>query len=262
MTAQSDLPASYLANSLASWLNCDNPQISGFAPARKCGKCHRCVAYKRWVWSRRCDLQIARHPRSVMLRLSFRFATSEPKAYSEFQKFMKRLRAKQKTTQFSYLCVVEYGTKGTKRLHLHALVSCPKEVTIRSIRKHWKAGQTHGKLADSGSSAYVTKYLFKDQLMNHRVRCSQGYGKPPERIIDNETVHEILAHFPKATVKRVATPDGSAIPRKLIKPQWTSAISKAQKTNSAVTIAAHRRCQQIVSRFAIDTGLKGTVSFP
>jgi len=205
---------------------------------------------------------MAAHPRSVMLRFSFRFATPEPKAYAEFQKFMKRLRAKQKSTDFSYICVVEYGTKGTKRLHLHALICCPKDVTIRSIRTHWKAGQTHGKLADNGSARYLTKYLFKDQLQNHRVRCSQGYGKPPSRLIDNETIHEILAHFPKATVKRVATPDGSAIPRKLIKPQWTSAISKAQKTNSAVTIAAHRRCQQIISRFAIDTGLKGTVSFP
>jgi len=167
---------------------------------------------------------------------------------------MKRLRAKQKSTVFSYICVVEYGTKGTKRLHLHALISCPKDVTIRSIRKHWKAGQTHGKLADNGSARYLTKYLFKDQLMNHRVRCSQGYGKPPERIIDNETVHEILAHFPKATVKRVATPDGSAIPRKLIRPQWAAAVSAAQKTNSAVIIAAQRRCQQIISRFAVNTG--------
>jgi len=189
-----------------------------------------------------------------MLRFSFRFATPEPKAYAEFQKFMKRLRAKQKATTFSYLCVVEYGTKGTKRLHLHALISCPKDVTIRSIRTHWKAGQTHGKLADNGSSRYISKYLFKDQLLNHRVRCSQGYGKPPERIIDNETVHEILAHFPKATIKRVATPDGSAIPRKLIKPQWAAAIAASQKTHSAVTIAALRRCQQITSRFAVTTG--------
>jgi len=189
-----------------------------------------------------------------MLRFSFRFATPEPKAYAEFQKFMKRLRAKQKTTEFSYLCVVEYGTKGTKRLHLHALVHCPKSVTIRSIRTHWKAGQTHGKLADNGTAQYVTKYLFKDQLINHRVRCSQGYGQAPERLIHNETIHEILAHFPKATVKRVATPDGSAIPRKLIKPQWAAAIAASQKTNTAVTIAAHRRCKQIISRFAVDTG--------
>ena len=239
---------------LTDWLNCDNPKVSGFAPASKCGKCPRCIRYKRWVWSRRCDLQMAAHPRSIMLRFSFRFATPEPKAYAEFQKFMKRLRAKQKATTFSYLCVVEYGTKGTKRLHLHALVSCPKDVTIRSIRKHWKAGQTHGKLADNGTAHYITKYLFKDQLLNHRVRCSQGYGQPPQGIIDNETVHEILAHFPKATIKRVATPDGSPIPRKLIKPQWAASISSAQKTHSAVVIAAQRRCQQITSRFAVTTG--------
>ena len=167
---------------------------------------------------------------------------------------MKRLRAKQKATTFSYLCVVEYGTKGTKRLHLHALISCPKDVTIRSIRKHWKAGQTHGKLADNGTAHYITKYLFKDQLLNHRVRCSQGYGQAPEGIINNETVHEILAHFPKATVKRVATPDGSAIPRKLIKPQWAASKASALKTNSAVAIAAQRRCTQIISRFAVNTG--------
>jgi len=174
-----------------------------------------------------------------MLRFSFRFATSEPKAYAEFQKFMKRLRAKQKATTFSYLCVVEYGTKGTKRLHLHALISCPKDVTIRSIRIHWKAGQTHGKLADNGFSRYISKYLFKDQLLNHRVRCSQGYGKLLERLIDNEIVYEILVHFPKATVKRVVTPDGSAILRKLIKPQWTASKTAATKTYSAVIIAAH-----------------------
>jgi len=211
---------------------------------------------------RRAQLQTAAHPRTILLRFSFRFKTPEPAAYAEFQKFMKRLRAKQKTTEFSYLCVVEYGTKGTKRLHLHALIHCPKAVTIRSIRSHWKAGQTHGKLADREASRYVCKYLFKDQLMNHRVRCSQKYGQPPERIIDNETIHEILAHFPKATVKRVASSDGSAIPRKLIKPQWASAKTQALKTNSAVSIAAHRRCTQIISRFAVNTGLQGTVSIP
>jgi len=203
---------------------------------------------------RRAQLQYAAHPRTILLRFSFRYATPEPKAYAEFQKFMKRLRAKQKTTEFSYLCVVEYGTQNTKRLHLHALVHCPNTVTIRSIRSHWKAGQTHGKLADIAASRYVCKYLFKDQLMNHRVRCSQRYGVLPERLIDNETVHEILSHFPKATIKRVATPDGSAIPRKLSKPQFKAAQINALRTKSAINIAAAQRCGQIISRFSVNTG--------
>jgi len=75
---------------------------------------------------------------------------------------MKRLRVKQKFTIFLYLCVVEYGTKGTKRLHLHALISCLKDVIIWFICIYWKAGQTHGKFADYGSSRYISKYLFKD----------------------------------------------------------------------------------------------------
>jgi len=194
-------------------------------------------------------MQMLEKPRTHLLRFSFRFKTPEPEAYAEFQKFMKRLRAKRPATDFSYICVVEYGTKGTKRLHLHALLCSPKEITGRVVRQHWKAGQTHAKLADIKSARYVTKYLFKDQLKSHRVRCSQNYGKPNEKIINNDTVAEILAHFPKARIKRASASDGLAIPRKLLKPSFGKVSAVALRSPVSVVRRSEERCRQVTARF-------------
>jgi len=194
-------------------------------------------------------MNMLRFPRTILLRFSYRFKTPEPQAYAEFQKFMKRLRAKQPANDFSYICVVEYGTKATKRLHLHALLCCPKEVTIRSVRRHWKAGQTHGKLADIGSARYVTKYLFKDQLKSHRVRCSQKYGEPDEKIINNSTVVEVLAHFPKAKLVRARASDGGVVPRRMLKPSFERASASALRHPVSVVSRSEIRCGQIISRF-------------
>lgn len=72
--------------------------------------------------------------------------------------------------------VIERGEKGTKRLHVHALLYVSEEVQKVDLRRLWRHGKiTECKLVDdpAKAAAYICKYLTKTGAT---VKASQGFG--------------------------------------------------------------------------------------
>lgn len=91
----------------------------------------------------------------------------------EVTRYLKRVR-KNSGARLRYVLVFEAHKSGDP--HLHMLVhEVGGVVTYRHLSDAWTEGFTKWKLADTGASRYVTKYLSKSMLA--RVRASVRYGE-------------------------------------------------------------------------------------
>lgn len=108
---------------------------------------------------------------------TFTFRDVEVSAYSDFQKYIKRLR--KSGAAIAYVCVEEFG-KRNGRYHLHSLMfeRRPLSRTSRDarelLRKHWKHGITDFAPLTPLRVGYALKYLRKDA---GRLRHSNGIGR-------------------------------------------------------------------------------------
>ncbi|AZL83005.1 replication initiator protein [Apis mellifera associated microvirus 22] len=120
-------------------MRCTRPMTVGFQPDGKtlcwsknhfskeyptfqlpCGKCISCrLEYSR-QWAVRCVHEAQMHPENSFITLTYEKLKSEKLDYTDFQKFMKRLR---KSLNQPVGCFVtgEYGEKN-KRPHWHAII--------------------------------------------------------------------------------------------------------------------------------------------
>lgn len=130
-----------------------------------CGKCLSCRTKQALTWQTRIDLEM-RNPK--WLDMSFLTLTYDdehlPKSkmleYRDFQLFMKRLR-KQLNYKVSYFVVGEYGNRNTKRPHWHLILFGLKKDDFLKVKKAWQNGFTDEKVASTGISRYLTKYITK-----------------------------------------------------------------------------------------------------
>lgn len=121
-------------------MRCSNPRTVGFQADGKticwspkqlskefasfqlpCGKCLECrLEYSR-QWAIRCIHEAQMHPKNCFITLTYDEKHVTPKLdYSDFQKFMKKLR-KLQNDPIGVFVTGEYGDK-TKRPHWHAII--------------------------------------------------------------------------------------------------------------------------------------------
>lgn len=152
---------------------------------RPCGKCVECFSWWREKWIRRAALEVEFASKSWYCTFTHRPGTNTE--YSDIQKFFKRLR-KNTGEKVTYLCVLERGSKGTKRLHWHLFIH--GNVTWRQIDKEWKLGFNKMNIIKKGRKgvrSYVLKYVTKQA----KPRTSQGYGS---RYVKQASESELIQH--------------------------------------------------------------------
>lgn len=122
------------------------------------------LAFERLILS---NLQGSEIP--VLLTLTFRNETTLQEARKCFNVFAKRIRSTYSKT-FRYIVVPEYGSRNTKRLHLHALcfgirAIAETERKERNLAKIWGHGFLDAKLTDGNEKIafYLSKYLTKQK---------------------------------------------------------------------------------------------------
>lgn len=142
--------------------------ITIYVPCRKCAKCLRKRANR---WAARMHREIEAHPRTWVVRLSYKSEPTGLAPYKDVQDWLKRLR---KLHDFRFCAVLEKGEQ-FGRQHWHVLIHGGPKLLKKHVRSRWGHGHTHAKLADRGAPRYLTKYVAKGLL---RVRASLRYGKP------------------------------------------------------------------------------------
>jgi len=217
-TCESPVPVTHwsrktgLAKNLAIGLF-KNPAMIELTLLTSCRKCTACLRYLAWFWRSRAETELAQAKRTWMVTFTCRpdfhvwidhecatrernfwaqptdkiFAARSKVFGKEITKYLKRLR-KQTKTKIRYLLIAERhdGSDTSEfmrgRPHYHMLLHEQDiAVTKRVIQAQWAHGFTDAKLADTGASWYVSKYITK--ASQARVRASLRYGlNEPEGI--------------------------------------------------------------------------------
>lgn len=174
-------------------LTCLDPKIGFMGRPARCRRCKSCLKVKQLEWQGRMfvEFEKAGPGQTKFLTLTFRpgagFEKQKSKRYAEFQKFMKRLRSKNDGHNFRYCCVAEQGERASRRWHFHVLLHCSHPLALRAIRKHWKGGISHARIAGQNDGRYVSKYLTK--AANNRPSASVSYG-----VLDQGALIDALRH--------------------------------------------------------------------
>jgi len=150
-----------------------------------CGQCAECRLKRSREWAIRCVHEASLHADNCFLTLTYR---DDDKAvslnYSDFQNFVKRLRARWPNERISFFCCGEYGETnprtgeidgGKYRAHFHAILfnfNFPDRVPCRMLGRAdlyksklldelWRHGDC--KIGDVSfeSAAYVARYAMK-----------------------------------------------------------------------------------------------------
>lgn len=173
--------------------------VEGFkVPCRKCLPCRLNSAREKAI---RCLHEAMDRP-GIFLTLTYddENLTSPRLQYSDYQKFMKRLRFRVPDVKFSYMVTGEYGEK-TKRPHWHAILyglwpeDAKKEpgaddahptFTSKLISECWPQGRHNFGEITLDSASYVARYAAKklvhgkDQEHDfhpiHRTSCRPALG--------------------------------------------------------------------------------------
>lgn len=195
----------------------------------RCNRCRHCLALKSWIKALRIELEAHGHAGRVWLcTLTFR-APPVGDAYSEVQKWLKRVRKHAVSGSVRYTCVSEFGSRNG-RFHYHLVLYCQDDLKWRDL-DHWSLGHAHFKLVTGYyASRYIAKYLSKG---HGKVRSSNKLGVAlMEKVHGHPVVDASLTAFPGAKVAKV---NGTRVPRELqvekeasprySKAEWDDAVS-------------------------------------
>lgn len=185
-------------------------EITLLTPCRQCEPCLKFIAYH---WRMRAQTELQAAQRTWMVTFTCRpdfhiwidhvcatrerdfwakppdkiFAARTKVFGQEITKYLKRLR-KEAKTKIRYLLIAEtHDGEDTSdflrgRPHYHMLLHEPENrISKRLIQAQWHHGFTDVKLADSGASWYVSKYITKAKQA--RVRASLRYGLVKHEVI-------------------------------------------------------------------------------
>lgn len=150
-----------------------------------CGQCAECRLKRSREWAIRCVHEASLHADNCFLTLTYR---DDDKAvslnYSDFQNFVKRLRARWPNDRISFFCCGEYGETNPKtgeidggkyRAHFHAILfnfNFPDRVPCRMLGQAdlyksklldelWRHGDCKIGAVTFESAAYVARYAMK-----------------------------------------------------------------------------------------------------
>lgn len=147
-----------------------------------CGQCLGCRLQRARDWSLRIMHEAQMHPQNCFITLTYNdesLPADNQLNYSHFQKFMRRLRKKNKDTIRFYMCG-EYG-EGTFRPHYHACIfnwypSDPKLYSKRDglrlyssaeLDQLWSHGSTKTGALTLQSAGYTARYILAKKTGNH-----------------------------------------------------------------------------------------------
>ncbi len=81
--------------------------------------------------------------------------------------------------QFQYIAVIERGTLGTKRLHLHIICFDLPYINVRELQKVWKYGRIDQKVVKNMEVvSYMTKYIEKNLMKKTILKKIADYISP------------------------------------------------------------------------------------
>lgn len=182
-----------------------------------CGRCFACLERRRKDWAFRLGIEQKVSSTADFITLTYAndylpIIEQDGKWYqtllkTDVQKFMKRLRKKQKE-KITYYMVGEYGPKGG-RPHYHYLMFNLTESNKRSIQDTWGLGHVDKDEVTPASIMYVAGYLINDY--NHELPTqkpfalmSKGIGKSYEH---NKKYHkENERHYAQYGRTKIALP--------------------------------------------------------
>lgn len=133
-----------------------------------CGKCGACKYNRRQDWTFRLKEEHKSSSNAFFTTLTYKndeLPLSKSRIYpslrkSDWQKFIKRLRKRNKKNgceNLRYYGVGEYGTK-TGRPHYHALLFNVSRTCIENLENIWIAGHCMVDQVTAGRIGYITKY--------------------------------------------------------------------------------------------------------
>lgn len=97
------------------------------------------------------------------ITLTFEDMLTRDEVVKCFKLFNKRLRYKYKKHNYQYIAIIEKGTQGTKRLHLHCLFFGLPYIPVLEFREIWVYGNIDMKAIKNYNdvASYVLKYIEK-----------------------------------------------------------------------------------------------------
>lgn len=133
-----------------------------------CGRCIECMKLRVNSWFVRLMTELKHAKSAYFVTFTYdedNIPLSENGLmqidYTDFQKFMKRLRKRQAVyndDKIRYFTVGEYGSK-THRPHFHALLF--NVADLADVDKEWKLGHLHAGKVEEKSIYYTLKYALK-----------------------------------------------------------------------------------------------------
>ena len=112
-----------------------------------------------------------------------------------FKKFIKRMKYHGK--DFEYIYVIERGSRGTRRLHIHMLAFNFPYMKIERLQEYWKYGRVDIQATQTIEiNSYLVKYVEK-QLEDGTIGkgekfyfCSKGIKRPTTHLLTEEQMYE------------------------------------------------------------------------
>lgn len=143
-----------------------------------CGQCHGCRLERSRQWATRCIHESQMHAQNCFITLTYdddHLPQRGQLNYSDFQKFMKRLRKKTHPIKVRFYLGAEYGEQN-ERPHFHAclfnhdwhdkefLTKSPtgaKIYTSKTLQELWPNGYSSTAELTFQSAAYVARYCMQ-----------------------------------------------------------------------------------------------------
>lgn len=137
--------------------------------------------------------------------ITLTFAGEEPTREEVVEKFRQfKYRLKRRYPDVEYIAVIERGTQGTKRLHLHCIFFNLPYVKQKEFTQIWKYGRVDIQAIDSfyDLANYIVKYVEKTLEDGSYIPKgkrfyfpSQGLKKPSEYCMMNEAAEEFITQI-------------------------------------------------------------------
>lgn len=107
-----------------------------------------------------------------------------------FKLFQKRLRRRYKDFDFQYIAIIERGTKGTERLHLHTLFFGLPFIPATEFKEIWRYGNIDLKAIDEYNEIanYVLKYVEKTLTEDNYIEKGKKFYITSRNLKRPETV--------------------------------------------------------------------------
>lgn len=175
-----------------------------------CGQCTGCRLERSRQWAMRCVHEAQMHKENCFITLTYNddhLPRRGQLKYSDFQKFMKRLRKKEAHKEIRFYMGAEYGEENA-RPHYHACIfghdwpdkvhhtnspSGEKIYTSKQLQELWPYGYSSSANVTFKSAAYIARYCLKKVT-----------GKAAEdhyRRFDEEGEYQLIPEFNKMSLK-------------------------------------------------------------